>query len=52
MIEDIKYFYNNFIGVVMGQEKFYIEKEFSWLFFNEWVLQEVVDKSNLFIEWM
>lgn len=36
----------------MGQEKLYIEKELSWLVFNECVLQEVVDKFNLLIEWM
>ncbi len=30
----------------MGQEKLYIEKELSWLAFNERVLQEAADKSN------
>ncbi|PPS58911.1 hypothetical protein CRX72_24930 [Pantoea sp. BRM17] len=30
----------------MGQEKLYIEKEISWLSFNERVLQEAADKSN------
>lgn len=30
----------------MGQEKLYIEKELSWLSFNERVLQEAADKSN------
>ncbi|MGP4123432.1 MAG: polyphosphate kinase 1 [Sodalis sp. (in: enterobacteria)] len=36
----------------MGQKKFYIEKELSWLSFNERVLQEVSDKSNPLIERM
>lgn len=36
----------------MGQEKLYIEKELSWLSFNERVLQEAADKSNLLIERM
>ena len=34
----------------MGQEKLYIEKELSWLSFNERVLQEAADKSNPLIE--
>ncbi|MGV3344718.1 polyphosphate kinase 1 [Enterobacteriaceae bacterium LUAb1] len=36
----------------MGQEKLYIEKELSWLAFNERVLQEASDKSNPLIERM
>lgn len=36
----------------MGQEKLYIEKELSWLAFNERVLQEAADKSNPLIERM
>ena len=36
----------------MGQEKIYIEKEQSWLAFNERVLQEAADKSNPLIERM
>ncbi len=36
----------------MGQEKLYIEKEISWLSFNERVLQEAADKSNPLIERM
>lgn len=36
----------------MGQKKLYIEKELSWLSFNERVLQEVSDKSNPLIERM
>lgn len=36
----------------MGEEKLYIEKELSWLSFNERVLQEAADKSNLLIERM
>ncbi|MBP2198676.1 polyphosphate kinase 1 [Pantoea cypripedii] len=36
----------------MGQEKLYIEKELSWLSFNERVLQEAADKSNPLIERM
>ncbi|MEB5836511.1 polyphosphate kinase 1 [Pantoea dispersa] len=36
----------------MGQEKLYIEKELSWLTFNERVLQEAADKSNPLIERM
>lgn len=35
-----------------GREKLYIEKELSWLSFNERVLQEAADKSNLLIERM
>lgn len=34
----------------MSQEKLYIEKELSWLSFNERVLQEAADKSNPLIE--
>lgn len=34
----------------MGQKKLYIEKELSWLSFNERVLQEAADKSNPLIE--
>ncbi|MDR0805780.1 MAG: polyphosphate kinase 1 [Enterobacteriaceae bacterium] len=34
----------------MNQEKLYIEKEISWLSFNERVLQEAADKSNPLIE--
>lgn len=34
----------------MNQEKLYIEKELSWLSFNERVLQEAADKSNPLIE--
>ena len=30
----------------MGQEKLYIEKELSWLSFNERVLQEAADKKQ------
>ena len=30
----------------MGQEKQYIEKELSWLSFNERVLQEAADKQQ------
>ena len=36
----------------MGQERLYIEKELSWLSFNERVLQEAADKSNPLIERM
>ncbi|VTR33360.1 Polyphosphate kinase [Serratia fonticola] len=36
----------------MGQEKLYIDKELSWLSFNERVLQEAADKSNPLIERM
>ncbi len=36
----------------MHREKLYIEKELSWLSFNERVLQEAVDKSNPLIERM
>lgn len=36
----------------MGQEKLYIEKELSWLSFNERVLQEAADKVNPLIERM
>lgn len=36
----------------MGQVKLYIEKEMSWLCFNERVLQEAADKSNPLIERM
>ena len=36
----------------MGQEKLYIEKELSWLSFNERVIQEAADKSNPQIERM
>jgi len=36
----------------MGQEKLYLEKELSWLCFNERVLQEAADKSNPLIERM
>ena len=36
----------------MGQVKLYIEKELSWLSFNERVLQEAADKSNPLIERM
>lgn len=36
----------------MGKEKPYIEKEISWLSFNERVLQEAADKSNPLIERM
>ncbi|WP_279028061.1 polyphosphate kinase 1 [Gibbsiella quercinecans] len=36
----------------MGQEKLYIEKELSWLSFNERVLQEAADKNNPLIERM
>jgi len=36
----------------MGQDKLYIEKELSWLSFNERVLQEASDKSNPLIERM
>lgn len=36
----------------MGQKKLYIEKELSWLSFNERVLQEAADKSNPLIERM
>lgn len=36
----------------MSQEKLYIEKELSWLSFNERVLQEAADKSNPLIERM
>ena len=36
----------------MGQEKLYIEKEISWLSFNERVLQEAADKTNPLIERM
>ncbi|CUU24889.1 polyphosphate kinase 1 [Duffyella gerundensis] len=36
----------------MGQEKLYIEKELSWLAFNERVLQEAADKINPLIERM
>ncbi|GKX44055.1 polyphosphate kinase [Pectobacterium carotovorum subsp. carotovorum] len=39
-------------GVTMGQDKLYIEKELSWLSFNERVLQEAADKSNPLIERM
>lgn len=34
----------------MSQEKLYIEKELSWLSFNERVLQEAADKSNPLLE--
>ena len=34
----------------MSTEKFYIEKELSWLSFNERVLQEAADKSVPLIE--
>lgn len=30
----------------MGEEKLYIEKELSWLSFNERVLQEAADKAT------
>ena len=36
----------------MGQDKLYIEKEISWLSFNERVLQEAADKTNPLIERM
>lgn len=36
----------------MSHKKFYIEKELSWLSFNERVLQEAADKSNPLIERM
>lgn len=36
----------------MGQEKLYIDKELSWLSFNERVLQEAADKLNPLIERM
>lgn len=36
----------------MGQEKLYIEKELSWLSFNERVFQEAADKNNPLIERM
>ncbi len=36
----------------MSQEKRYVEKELSWLSFNERVLQEAADKSNPLIERM
>lgn len=36
----------------MGQEKLYLEKEISWLAFNERVLQEAADKRNPLIERM
>ncbi len=36
----------------MGREKLYIEKELSWLSFNERVLQEAADKKNPLIERM
>ena len=36
----------------MVQENIYIEKELSWLSFNERVLQEAADKSNPLIERM
>ncbi len=36
----------------MGQDKLYIEKELSWLSFNERVLQEAADKLNPLIERM
>ncbi|VAX76664.1 Polyphosphate kinase [Serratia symbiotica] len=36
----------------MGQNKLYIDKELSWLSFNERVLQESADKSNPLIERM
>ena len=36
----------------MGQEKLYVEKELSWLSFNERVLQEAADKTNPLIERM
>lgn len=36
----------------MAQEKLYIDKELSWLSFNERVLQEAADKSNPLIERM
>ncbi|PVZ83852.1 polyphosphate kinase 1 [Serratia sp. S1B] len=36
----------------MSQEKLYIDKELSWLSFNERVLQEAADKSNPLIERM
>jgi polyphosphate kinase len=36
----------------MGQDKLYIEKELSWLSFNERVLQEAADKINPLIERM
>lgn len=36
----------------MGQEKLYINKELSWLSFNERVLQEAADKNNPLIERM
>ncbi len=36
----------------MGQEKLYLEKELSWLCFNERVLQEAADKTNPLIERM
>ncbi|CRL45904.1 Polyphosphate kinase [Sodalis glossinidius str. 'morsitans'] len=36
----------------MSQKKLYIEKELSWLSFNERVLQEAADKSNPLIERM
>lgn len=36
----------------MGQVKLYIEKEMSWLCFNERVLQEAADKGNPLIERM
>ncbi|MGL5365166.1 MAG: polyphosphate kinase 1, partial [Plesiomonas shigelloides] len=34
----------------MSLEKLYIEKELSWLSFNERVLQEAADKTNPLIE--
>ncbi|MBT0727642.1 polyphosphate kinase 1 [Rosenbergiella australiborealis] len=36
----------------MGQEKLYLDKEISWLAFNERVLQEAADKRNPLIERM
>ena len=34
----------------MSQERLYIDKEISWLAFNERVLQEAADKRNPLIE--
>ncbi|MGL9750625.1 MAG: hypothetical protein ACR5LC_03485 [Symbiopectobacterium sp.] len=36
----------------MSQDKLFIEKELSWLSFNECVLQEAADQSNPLIERM
>lgn len=45
-------FIDNFIhfGDCMSQEKLHVEKEISWLSFNERVLQEAADKRNPLIE--